>query len=337
MKKFNSLLSIEMQKIFKTKFIYIMVIVLLLISLIMVGAYEMINSIGIDLEGDAAYESPQAALQYYDGIIEEVKAGVNNGSISNAYYENVIGNLYRQREYYAYLVNNNLGFNDAAPYSLGSMNMNYIDFTRMISEIALSFSVIVIIVIGSRNMAGEISSGSMKMILIRPVSRSKVMTAKMAAALISGVGIYILFTILGGIYGMARFGLSAKAFIMATESSAAMIPAVGVLAIELLSGLLQLFAFMMLTYCIGVTMKSKVASLAIPLVLLLAGNIIATLLQYVFIGYVEFAFNLNFMQALQPMVQLFKGINVYSMLTITILWVTGLSLLSYYKFRKYTI
>lgn len=334
MSKFGSMLSVELQKIFKAKFVYIMLIVVFLLCLVMVGTYEIMNTfdLNLDLNNDI-YSSPQEAL---DDINTTIKVAEESG-YKDSYHTNVLGQLKRRQQYYAYMVDNNLGFNDVEAYATSSMNSNYIDFARLISQIALGAAVLIIIVIASRNLAGEISSGSIKMTLIRPVSRNAVIASKMTAAFITGFSVYILFNLLGAIYGMARFGLSAKDLILVTEWSATRVSAMGVYSIEQLANIFTLFAYLLLSYATGVSLKSKGSALALPLIVYLLGSTVGSLLQFVFIGYAEFSFNLGFMSALQVNVHLFKGISVYSMLAVSIAYVVLLGVIIQRKFRKFTV
>ncbi|MEQ3339090.1 ABC transporter permease subunit [Clostridium butyricum] len=59
-------------------------------------------------------------------------------------------------------------------------------------EIYIIFAVVMIIIIGGGIVAGEYSTGSIRLLMIRPVARWKVLLAKLLAVLIVGFGIVVL-------------------------------------------------------------------------------------------------------------------------------------------------
>lgn len=230
-------------------------------------------------------------LEVVDNRTTEKLANYTYSELSNFNKYQTNENLVRNQYYFA---------NEAYSYEFANVfqsntNSNYktnaYDFMYYALEF-LSFIIIIFcVVIGAGMISGEIASGTMKMLAIRPYKRSKIVTGKLMATLLIGVIFLIIGATTTFIIGFRLYGLdSAPVLLVFNAESVTTISALSLFFIFLASLLVRIILYTTLALFISTVFKSNVAAVIISVMIYvfvaLFGNIFGESVIY---GYLPFA------------------------------------------------
>lgn len=168
---------------------------------------------------------------------------------------------------------------------------NAYDFMYYALEFLSFIIVIFCVVIGSGMISGETSSGTMKMLAIRPYKRGKIMTGKLMATFFMGVIFLIIGTITTFIIGFRMYGLdSAQVLMVFNAESVTTISAIGLFFIFLATLLVRIILYTVFAVFVSTVFKSNIAAVIISVMVYvfvaLFGNIFGSSAIY---GYLPFA------------------------------------------------
>ena len=219
-------------------------------------------------------------------------------------------------------------------FSTTMTGLNAESYVIFMLGIMSSVFIIYAIVIVGKSMAGEIQNGAMKMQLLRPISRDAMVSAKLLSSFVVTTGLFIITTIILCIVGAIAFKFSGETYLMVVNAEKVVeISSGGMIVINLIGYIFRTFAFIVLTMCMGTVLKQS-GAIALPIVMYLLADEIELLLGYIYIGYIGFSINTAWTMALTTAGPVLNYMNLYSMLAISIAWITGLTAGSYLLFRN---
>lgn len=341
MKEFNSYLSCELYKIYRKKTLLIMAIVILAIILVVMGLSFLLNYIFtsagvVSVNGDYEYQLAQLRVQ-----LEMIESQMDASFINRLLLKNEKYQILAQISMYEYFVENNVPAGACTPYSLGEVGIggeyDYYKFTCFAMSSLMTVIICFMIVIACRNTVGEYNNGTMKMQLMRPVNKQKFYTAKWLAVYIVSEAVLLFSMLASFMIGVMAFGgYSADVVIVANASSVIRVSPLAALFISFLMKSVKIFMLLQLTMFIN--SLSKKMSLALTLNILLSlveiGVLIETVASLAYVGFAGFFMNINWENALSLTGPSLRGMSLWTMIPISLVW-TGLFMgLSYRNFAK---
>ncbi len=179
-----------------------------------------------------------------------------------------------------YLLNNNAVSTDYAnvfsPTRTSNSEVNAFDFVYFGLEVTGFIILIFTVVLAAGMLAGEQSSGTLKLLLIRPYSRGKILTSKLLATMIFATIFLIFSTIVLFLIGLFTMGANFTPVLCIFNASTAFVasPFV-VLLIYLLCWLFKMFLFVLLALAISAIFRSNVGAVGVSIVLYFVLSIFA--------------------------------------------------------------
>lgn len=341
MNKFGTIFGVELGRMFKSKTFIVIVILILIFSILMVVTTEIMKEVLPPVvNGDG--KSAETHLTEYKAALALYDEQVSSGAIKKRFNDTTRIKLTSAIAYYEYLIENDLDPSTTYPYTtdfvFGNMFTTGIGLSGLIMDIGMQLALIMMVIFACRNMAGEISEGNMRMLLLRPVTRGKVFTAKWLAVFVIGFITMAGTTVLGMIYSLLRMDIGSKAVVMVLNNSKAFLSnSVGIFGLNFFSNLLYMFVILQLTYYIGTVSKSKVAGMVVGLVFVFGGNLLSQLLNLIALGYIDISNNLNISMAFQLGSVPINGMNLYSMLIISLVYLSIFMTTNYLVFKSQDI
>ncbi|MBB5171938.1 ABC transporter permease [Texcoconibacillus texcoconensis] len=183
--------------------------------------------------------------------------------------------------------------NDYPPVHSESLWGFMIDVTNLTGFVAL-FT----IVVAAGIVANEFSWGTIKLLLIRPVSRSKILLSKFITTILFAIGMIILLFSLSFIFGSLLFGVSGVEQPHLVYQDGQVVEQNMITYIISLYGFNSIDLFMMLTlaFMISTVFRSSSLAIGISLFLMFTGpQLVQLLSNYEWVKYILFA-NTNLQQ-----------------------------------------
>lgn len=154
-----------------------------------------------------------------------------------------------------------------------------------VSFMMIFLSVIIMavcVVIGGGLIAGEQQRGTIKMLIIRPYKRWKILTAKLLSTLIIGVALTLATVIILLITGGIFFGYSlaaAPVFAVFNASKVVIMSAFGEMLLKSFFFVISLAIYIVISTLFSVLMKSRTAAVVVTLLLNVVGAILVPALM----------------------------------------------------------
>lgn len=251
----------EWMKLWAKKGSWIMLVLILLIVLFPSAVEQMTN--------DNSEEDPnwKASLQ---AEIDSNKQAIKDFPEEAEFYEEQIA-----------LAEYRLA-NDLAP-TYGQTTESYLEYGATLISVISFFAVIV----GASIVSNEFSTGTIKMLLTRPVSRAKILTSKLITVFLYGIVLYIAALLLSYIVGAVMYDSSTDPVLLYENGKVIEESIIGDI---LYTGLLLLGDFIMtilFAFMIGSVFRSS--SLAIGLTLIISfmsALVVVFLSKYEFVKYI---------------------------------------------------
>lgn len=168
---------------------------------------------------------------------------------------------------------------------------NAFDFVYFGLEITTFIIIVFTVVIAAGMLAGEQSSGTLKLLLIRPYSRSKILTSKLLATMIFAT-IFLLFsTIVLFLIGLFTMGANFTAILCVFNASSAFVVSPFVLLLIYLACILfKILMYILLALAISAIFRSNVAAVGVSIVLYFMLSIFGTIFAGTYwYGYLPFS------------------------------------------------
>ena len=290
-------------------------------------------------------------LEMGDSKVKDFYGYDSKDSADSIYLYSINENMSRQ----LYLLNNFGTENEFATVfnanKTSNQDINAFDFVYFGLEITSIVIIIFTVVLAAGMLAGEQSTGTLKLLLIRPYSRSKILTSKLLATIIFASIFLIFSTIVLFLIGWALYGVSFTPILAVFNgTSAFVISPVLMLIIYLLCILLKAIVFIVISLAISAIFRSNVGAVSISIVLYflisIMGTIFATSFWY---GFLPFS-NLDMFKffggsfitsnsggSLLTSIfssSIFHGIGFYYSLAINLAVIAILTISSYFIFKK---
>ncbi|MDT8715699.1 ABC transporter permease subunit [Clostridium sp. 19966] len=275
MRDILTLISVENIKLWKRTSTKVMIGILVLITLAATGIYKYyaasnklstVNTVSATWKEDLSKQ-----LQMEKESLKQLEQSDSKSS------KMTIGSLKKQIAEDEYAINNNI-----APESKTSI---WTMVTKFDSNAGYGRVIALFLIIAcSALVAGEFSEGTMKMMISRPYSRSKIITGKLIATLLYGVVLLLItfllnFIMLGIFFGFN--GLGAKEMLW-TTSKIIYMPGILSTLIVFALDFLQVIMFVILAFAISTLARSRSIATGFSLFMLLFGSGIIQLLAVYF-------------------------------------------------------
>ncbi|MDD4350768.1 MAG: ABC transporter permease [Clostridia bacterium] len=179
---------------------------------------------------------------------------------------------------YQYLFDKNQTIsNYAYPFAFGmssNANTNAYDFAFYVLEIFVFILIIFAIANASGSISGEISSGTMKFIAIRPIQRRDIYYGKLFSILLTCAIVLLFGAITSMITGYIMYGTQSLPILTVLNATNVMVlEPIILLTLFMLSSLLKILVYILIGLALSCLLKSNVLSVVIAS-LLYFGNII---------------------------------------------------------------
>ena len=333
---FSNIFKAELYKLAKgkslIKILIAIAIIFIVFSLLFNLVYELIGSYSVARDKvDVDASDVAAAKMMYEEAVkanEELKAPqkMANNSI---YYLKAVYTEYK------YMYENNLSFASVRGFNEETaINTNtYISFIMQIMGLVIAIYAAVSIV---RSFAGERASGTLKMQLLRPISKEAIVVGKLLAVWVVSIGLFIFTFLVACVVGICAFKADPKAVLIVLNAST-VIKTTGaveiiIMFIYYITRLTQFIALGM--FISNIIKKNEGASIALTLVILLIGSTIEDVLGYIFIGYAGININIDWISALTTSGPTLNYMNLYSMIGISLAWFVGMIATSIFSFKR---
>ena len=235
---------------------------------------------------------------------------------------------------YKYMYENNLSFTSVRTFGSISLTTDgFILFILQVMAFAVAIYATVTIV---KSFAGERSSGTLKMQLLKPISKEAMIMGKMLATWVVSIGVLLVTFLLAAIVGVCAYKVDPKSVLIVLNASHVIKSnAATELILYLFYYIIQITQYIVFgMFMSNLIKKSESAALAVSLVVLLIGATIERFLGYIFIGYIGMDTNLNWLETLTLSGPSLNYMNLYSMLAISIAWLVGMFAFSIFAFKK---
>lgn len=337
MKGFLTAFSLECKKVFSSKGFWIFAVVILILCLIVTVSFRTLGDMLQGMDNSALTGSVSAAemadmyrveLDEYYALVESGDLKIEASTTTETYLKNMIA-------LYDYLDENGIKPDRITTLgAIGSINMSSGDYVVMMSMIVSAFVAIMAIVLAARAVAGETNDGTMRMQLTRPVKRSVLLTAKTGAVFVTSLVLSVVLNVLFMVIGAIFFdGASHEVLLIDAYQNIAVINPYAAIFLLTLFNAVTLAVLVQFTVFVG-NFASKSAALAIPLVLFLFADTIASLLYDTWIPFVGLFTNLSWATALTPAGAPIRGMSIYTMIAVTTVWFAGMTAVNYIAFEK---
>lgn len=194
-----------------------------------------------------------------------------------------------------FLLNNHKTEMDYANVFNGSQTSNVaanaFDLVYFGLEITSIVIIVFTVVLAAGMLAGEQSTGTLKLLLIRPYSRSSILTSKLVATIIFATIFFIFSTILLFLTGWALYGVDFTPVLAVFNATSAFVISPGALLfIYILCLLIKTIFYIAISLAISAIFRSNVGAVSISIVLYFVISIMGTIFASSFIyGFIPFS------------------------------------------------
>lgn len=201
------------------------------------------------------------------------------------------------------------------------------------SEMLFSFILLFAIIIASGIMASEFSSGTIKLLTIRPVSRGKILWSKYVTTIVMSFSFMVLLIILSALAGILFFPYEgAQSFIVSQGDVVAVSPIVTI-AQSYAYSFVSVIIFITIAFMISVIFRSNAMAVGITMfTLFTAPAAIMFFMKYDWVKYILFTHS-DFSQYLSGYLTIPENEPVFSIIVIA-LYVIVFNVITYFTFTK---
>lgn len=167
-------------------------------------------------------------------------------------------------------------------------------FMKSMFEILLTVMIFYGIIIGAGSYAQEMKTGTLKMLFMRPITPTKLTSAKLLAMFTMATAILLVVSLLAYFYGLIRFGAAStqRILVVFNASGAFMSTKSLMLFASMMFGVLQVFSFTAFSFAVGSLTRNRV--LATILGIIIHTGLPAMLLQFLKMGRFLFTTSMGF-------------------------------------------
>lgn len=338
--KFNDLLWCEFYKINRKHTIIKLVAAILVIVLALTVLSAVLKGLlgdvaGSLVDGNGSYDERIAALKAEMQAVQELSNWTDKLIIGNT-----IGSYKAKIAVLEFLKAHNYALGGVTNFSQNDGMMffkfDFFSFTQACMSVLMSVVIIFLIVACCKSVNGEYSSGAMKMQLMRPISKNKFFTAKWLSVVVIAEAMTLLSFVLSFILGLILHGPVANNVAFVAGNAVTVVSPIAALIIDLLLNMIKVFAFTQATMflCFLCNSYGKAIVLALLMIVFDFGTYIEYLLALPYVGYLAFFANANWASGISVDAPIFKGMTIWVMIPVTMIWCAFFMWFSYRKFNK---
>lgn len=336
--KMKDLLYCEFYKINRKHTLLKLAIAIVVISLAMMGFSALIKGV----LGDSL--SLGSALRDYDEQIESLKMqmeAINNlggGWRDNLIIGNTAAAYQAQINIFQYLKDHGVPQGSVVMFSenAGIFDFDSYSFTQMCMSALMSVIIIFMIVACCNTTSGEFSNGAMKMQFIRPVNKNKFFTAKWLSVVIVSEILAVISFLLSLILGLILYGPVSPNVAFVAGSAVTVVSPFGALMLTLMLNMIKIFFLTQLTMflCSLFNTFGKAIVLSLLLIVFDFGVYLEYVLALPYVGYLAFFANSNWASGISASAPIFRGMTIWVMIPVTLIWCAFFMWFSYRRFNK---
>lgn len=163
-----------------------------------------------------------------------------------------------------------------------------------VQQITLALVGIFMVVVAASILSNEFSTGTIKMLLTRPVTRWKIALSKLATVFLYGVTTLVATFIVGAIVGVVLWGTTTVGTLAIVDGAVVQQSSMDLFIDILLYSISPLLIDTLLAFLLGSVFGSSTLAVGIALLISLMGNVIIMLISgYSFAKYIWFANDLR--------------------------------------------
>ncbi|MDE5756703.1 MAG: ABC transporter permease [Clostridia bacterium] len=336
--RMSDLLYCEFYKINRKHTLLKLAIAVVVIALALMGISALLSDLlsGMSITGGLAdYDAQIESLKMEMEAVQQVSGWTDKLIIGNT-----VAKYKAQITILEYLKAHSVPSGSTMAYSveggMGIFGFDLFNFTNFCMSVLMDVVVIFLIVACCRSTCGEYASGAMKMQLLRPINKNKFFTAKWLSVVIISEALTIISFLLSLILGIILYGPTALNVAFVAGSAVTIVPPMAALMITLLINMVQVFAYTQATMFICSLCNTYGKSIVISLLLIVFG--FGTYLEYIlalpYVGYLAFFANSNWASGISIDAPIFKGMTIWVMIPVTLLWCAFFMWWSYRRFNK---
>lgn len=324
MKSFSNAFAGECYKIFRKGKIFILLGVLVALALLLTFGYEILQDFGGAFDINIDMETIDEDIAMLEENIANYTPAIKDGLVDNSLYE-----LKATLAYLKYLKANNLRSGDFVV--AGQEGLDSAGYIDAVLNSAFSIITLFAVIIICRSWGGEKSDGTLKMQLLRPVGRKKMYGAKVLSVWCISALAFIALILFAQIVAMIKFGVATKKVIyVVVATKVGVMPYMGYLALQIVFKLFALFAYIQFGALMCNLTWKKGNGMALAILACIFAPNLETLLGYLYVGYVGMFINLEFMSALSLTGPALRGMNLVSMIIISMVYQVAFAIFNLY-------
>lgn len=330
--------SLECKKVFSSKGFWIFAVVILVLCIIVTATFRSLGDLIEGMDDSATGSqvvSAEEAAEIYRAELQSYYEGVENGTIDKKLSDTTETYLKNMIAICEFCSEHDLNLSKLVTLgSLGSVNLSSSDYVTLMSQMVFAFVSIMAIVLAAKTVTGESEDGTMRMQLTRPLKRGSLLTAKTGAVFVTSMALGIVLNVLFMIFGVVFFdGATCDVLVVDAYQNVAVINPYAAIVLMTLFNAVTVALVIQFTVFVG-NFVNKTGSLAIPLVMYLFADTVASLLYNTGLPFVGLFTNLKWLTALTPTGAPIRGMSIYSMMAVTAVWFAAMTAINYISFAK---
>ncbi len=209
-----------------------------------------------------------------------------SGTQLNSFYGLENFNFYEAQETQSKLIyysnHGTCSMDYANPFNLmqpSNFKINCYDFSYYALRLCMFIIIIYVVTVAATTITGELQSGTMKMLAIRPYKREKILGGKLLATLLIGIILILVSAVATLIMGLISYGgASMQVLVVFNATKAVAMSPFALYAIMLLTLMVEMVFFVLLAMAISLLFKSQIGSVAVSILAFFGTLVLNTLL-----------------------------------------------------------
>ncbi|KAB8137903.1 ABC transporter permease [Gracilibacillus oryzae] len=192
------------------------------------------------------------------------------------------------------------------------------------------------IIVSAGIVASEFRWGTIKLLLIRPISRSKILLSKYVTVLLFAISMLVFLFIFNLLVGAVFFGMNGvnPSIVQATATGFEQVSIFSEIIMEYGLSMVNLIIMTTFAFMISTLFKNSGMAIGLAIFLMFAGNtLVGVLSQYEWSKFILFA-NTNLRQYTGNGTPLMEGMTLGFSVTVLIIYYTAFLLISWLSFTK---
>ncbi len=181
-----------------------------------------------------------------------------------------------------YFDNGTYSIDYANPFSVAqpsNFNLNCYDFSYYALRLCMFIIIIYVITVAATTITGELQSGTMKLLAIRPYKRSKILGGKLLSTLLIGVLLILVSAVATLVMGLISYGgASMSVLVVFNSTSAVAMSPIWLYLIMLVTLIVEMSFFVLLALAISLLFKSQIGAVAVSIMAFFGTLVLNTLL-----------------------------------------------------------